>query len=107
MTGSEFVLVYCTCPSDAVAGELGRALVSEKLAACVTVLPGVRSIYRWRDELEEEVEVLLMIKTRKSSFEALRKGILKRHPYELPEIVAVALADGHHAYLDWIAESTR
>ena len=106
MSDDSAVLVYCTCPDEQVGQELARVLVDEGLAACVSVLPGVRSIYRWQDDVEQDMECLLMIKTRESRFAALSARILEKHPYELPEILAVPVSGAHPPYLAWINEST-
>lgn len=82
-------------------------LVAERLAACVNVIPSVRSTYRWQGEVQQDEESLLIIKTTAERFAALKQAVLKSHPYELPEIVAVNLSDGHAPYLDWILNSTK
>ena len=83
-----------------------RRDLEERLAACGNVLPGVRSIYRWEGKLQDEPEVLLVLKTRRSRFAALRDRILALHPYETPEVIALPVEAGSDAYLDWIAGST-
>lgn len=99
-------LVYCTCPNTAIATEIGHALVAQRLAACVNVLPNVISIYAWDNKIEQDEEVLLLIKTTRGAFVALQERIKVIHPYELPEIIAVTIADGLPDYLTWIAEAT-
>ena len=94
----------CACPSTEVAERLARALVGDGLAACVNVLPAVRSIYRWNGAVQAEEEVLMVIKARAASFEALRSALLAGHPYEVPEVIALPIVDGHHRYLDWLAD---
>lgn len=96
-------LVLCTCPDDAVAERIARALVGERLAACVNRLPGVRSVYAWQDEVHDDAEVLLLIKTTRAAFPALRDRVLALHPYELPELLAVDVDGGHLPYLAWVA----
>ena len=86
---------------------LARALVERRLAACVNMLPGVQSVYRWRDAIEEEAEVMLLIKTTARCYAELEQAIKALHPYELPEIIALPLSAGLPAYLDWIAQETR
>jgi len=86
---------------------LARTLVERRLAACVNMLPGVQSVYRWRDAIEEEAEVMLLIKTTARCYAELEQTIKALHPYELPEIVALPLSAGLPAYLDWIAQETR
>lgn len=99
---SDHVVVLMTAPSAEVAGDIARALVGEGLAACVNVVPGVRSIYRWKGELCDDAEVLCVMKTRAERFEALRARAVALHPYEVPEIIALPLAAGHAPYLAWI-----
>lgn len=106
MAAPDLLVVLCTVPSEDVAATLGRTLVEEGLAACVNVLPGVRSFYRWRGELNDDRELLCLIKTRRALFDALRDRVVALHPYEVPEIVAVAAADANASYLRWVAEST-
>lgn len=96
------LVVFCTCPDEASAARIARALVDERLAACVNRLPGVRSTYRWKDAVHEDSEVLLVIKTAEDRFEALRERVVALHPYELPELVAVKVAAGSAPYLRWV-----
>ena len=98
--------LHVTMPDKERATSLGRALVDEGLAACVNVVPGVRSIYQWEGRVQEEDEVLCLIKTRPALFERARDRILALHPYEVPEILAFAVDDGSPAYLDWLRKST-
>lgn len=98
------LLCYCTCPDAASAQKLAEALVGERLAACVNRLPAVTSTYRWEGKVVTDSEELLLIKTTADRFAALRERLLALHPYELPELIAVAVVDGHHAYLDWVRD---
>lgn len=98
-------LVYISCPPEA-AETLAGTLVESRLAACINLLP-VRSVYRWQERLQQDDEVLLLVKTRSDRLPLLRERVLAQHPYSLPEIIAVALDDGHPAYLDWLADETR
>jgi periplasmic divalent cation tolerance protein len=95
------ILVLITAPTE-VAPALARALVEARLAACVNLLPGLRSVYRWQGEVCEAGETLLIAKTASARFAALREAVLRLHPYELPEIVAVKLDDAHPPYLQWL-----
>lgn len=97
------VLAFCTCPDAATAARIADALVGERLAACVSVLPGVRSVYRWQGAVERADEVQLLIKTVAARMPALAARIVALHPYELPEVVAVEAAAGLPAYLEWIS----
>jgi periplasmic divalent cation tolerance protein len=101
---SDHVVVLCTVGRAEDAETIARALVDERLAACVSVVPTVLSIYRWKGAVEREEERLLIIKTRRARFEELRAAIVARHPYEVPEIVALPLEAGHAPYLAWIDE---
>ena len=101
------LLVFSAFPDDASAALAARALVEERLAACVNRLPGLTSTYVWDGAVREDAEVLLLAKTTTDRFDALRARLLALHPYELPEIIAVEAGAGHVAYLDWIADSTR
>jgi periplasmic divalent cation tolerance protein len=96
------LLCYCHCPDAASARAIAEALVGERLAACVNRLPGIRSTYRWHDEVTTDSEDLLLIKTTAGRFDALKARLLQLHPYELPELVAVPVARAHDAYLDWV-----
>ena len=98
------LVCFCTCPDRTVADGLAEALVAERLAACVNVVPGLHSVYRWQGAIERSDETLLLIKTTRAGLPALSARIVALHPYELPEVVAVEVAGGLSAYLDWVAE---
>lgn len=100
------LLCFCSCPDSETAQRIAEVLADEQLAACVNMLPGMRSVYRWRDAIERADEVLLLIKTTRAQFEPLTARIASLHPYELPELVAVEVAAGLPAYLDWVVEQT-
>ena len=93
---------YCSCPDSACAQAIAETLVNERLAACVNRLAGIRSTYRWQGTISTDSEELLLIKTAAARFEALKTRLLQLHPYELPELVAVPVTQGHDAYLDWV-----
>lgn len=95
------IVVLTTCDSKKRADKLARHLVKQRVAACVNVLPKVRSIYRWKEEVEEASEWMLIIKTRRDLFAALRTEIQKLHTYEVPELIALPIVDGSEAYLAW------
>jgi len=99
----DVLLAFCTCPDEAAAARIARALVDERLASCVNRLPGVRSTYRWQGAVHDDAEVLLLIKTTRGRLPALRERLPALHPYELPELIAVEVAGGLPAYLDWVA----
>jgi periplasmic divalent cation tolerance protein len=97
------LLVLSTVASAEDAERIAAALVEGELAACVSLLPSVRSIYRWKGTLEREEEHLLLIKTRGERFDDLRSALVALHPYEVPEVVALPIVDGHAPYLEWLA----
>jgi periplasmic divalent cation tolerance protein len=105
MTGP--VVALSTVASAEDAERIARSLVEKGVAACVNVVPGVVSFYRWKGRLERDAEVLLVIKTRGERFEDLKAALLAEHPYEVPELVALPIAAGHERYLDWLADSVR
>ena len=104
-SSSNYLIVLNTCPDETVAETIAETLVSQRLAACVNIIPRIRSIYAWQGNIEHDDEVLLLIKTHKDQFQALQKSILQLHPYELPEVVAVSLETGLAGYLSWIDQS--
>ncbi len=97
------IVVLSTCESEEKAGKLARSLVEARLAACVNIVPNVRSIYRWKDEVEEAKEFLLVVKTGRALLDEVRATIERIHSYEVPEIIAVPIVDGSATYLDWLA----
>jgi periplasmic divalent cation tolerance protein len=103
---TDAILVLTTLPTADVAAEVAKALVGEKLAACANILPALRSIYRWEGKVQDENEVLVLLKTRRGQYERLKARILALHPYDVPEVLAVPVEQGHGAYLDWIASET-
>jgi periplasmic divalent cation tolerance protein len=103
---SEFLVVLVTMPDVDTAARLGRTVVEEKLAACVNVIPGLRSIYEYGGKLCDDSEVLCLFKTRRALYPALRDRLTGLHPYEVPELIAVPLAEGNEPYLDWLARGT-
>ena len=105
--GEEVLIVFTTWPDAATAHAAGRALVEEKRAACVNLLPGVKSIYQWKGELEQSNEVLMLAKTPAAGYSALAMRIRELHPYEVPEIIAVPVSIGLPEYLQWVVESSR
>ena len=101
---TDAVIVFCTFANDQDALRIAGALVEARLAACVNLLPAIRSIYRWKGEIEHADEVPVLIKTTQQGFPALCDRIKELHPYETPEIIAVPIVDGLPAYLGWIRE---
>ncbi len=102
----EAILVLTQLPDRASANTLARALVEAKIAACVNVGAPVDSLYHWRGQIETATEVPVIIKTRRDRYDAVESAIRARHPYELPEIIAVPITDGLAPYLQWITAET-
>jgi len=103
---TDALVVLVTCPTPEKAAEIARALVEERLAACGNVLPGLRSIYRWEGKVQDEGEALLVLKSVRGRFEALRARVAALHPYQVPEVLGLPVEAGHGPYLDWIAGAT-
>lgn len=101
------MLVFSTFPTDEKAREIVRVLVEERAIACGNILPGVASIYRWKGEVREETEVLALLKVSRNAYGHLQKRLRELHPYEVPEIVAIAVDSGLPEYLDWVRENCR
>ena len=100
-------VVLVTVPDQKTGSDLARALVGEKLAACVNILPGVRSVYSWQGKIEDEAELLLIIKTRAGLVEKLSRRVAELHPYDEPEVISLPVDGGSPGYLDWVARETK
>ncbi|XP_040180917.1 protein CutA isoform X2 [Rana temporaria] len=96
---------YVTCPNDKVAKDIARGLVEKKLAACVNIIPQITSIYEWKGKIEEDSEVLLMIKTRSSKVPSLTEYVRSVHPYEVCEVISVPIDQGNPPYLSWVEDA--
>jgi len=96
------IVVLTNCGSADEAERIARSLVEKRLAACVNVMPAVRSFYRWKGVIEDEQESLLVIKSSRALFDELRAEIEKLHSYEVPEVIAVPIVDGSEGYLEWL-----
>lgn len=103
---SEVLLALTNTPDRATAERIAEALVTEQLAACVNILAGCTSLYRWEGKLERAGEVPLLIKTTRDAYPQLETRLRQLHPYELPEIIALPLSAGLPEYLDWVAQET-
>lgn len=99
----DYYLVLCTCPDRPSADDLAESLVRQRLAACVNILPGVESVYRWEGKIERGAELLLLIKTEKQAYGLLQDHIQRHHPYQVPEIIALPIAAGASDYLQWVS----
>lgn len=96
------IVVLCTCNSADEATRIARELVERRLAACVQVTSGIRSLYHWQGKVEEDAEHLLLIKTRRDLYEGLETELKRIHTYEVPEIVALPMVEGSVDYLAWM-----
>jgi periplasmic divalent cation tolerance protein len=96
------IVVLTTCDSAEEAERLARHLVEHRVAACVNIVAGARSVYRWKDKIEDAAEFLLVIKSRRDAFPRLRAAIAQLHSYEIPEVIALPVVDGSEAYLNWL-----
>ncbi|MEW5903019.1 MAG: divalent-cation tolerance protein CutA [Pseudomonadota bacterium] len=104
---SEVLLVLTNLPDRAAAEHIAEALVTNRAAACVNILHGCTSVYRWQGGLERAEEVPLLIKTTRAAYAGLEQKLRELHPYEVPEIVALPVTAGWPAYLDWVATETK
>ena len=102
---SRCVVVLVTCPNARTGRRVAGALMKRRLAACINLLPGALSLFRWKGKVDRATEILLIIKTSAARFEALRREVIRLHPYDVPEIVALPIIAGHQPYLRWIASS--
>ena len=107
MTANEAIVVLVTAGSTEEAERIARALVEERLAACVNLVPGIRSIYRWKGKIADDGEILLVAKTRRDSFAALERRVRELHSYDVPEVLALAVTEGSTDYLRWLAEAVK
>ncbi|XP_045619244.1 protein CutA homolog isoform X2 [Procambarus clarkii] len=96
-------MAFVTAPSQEVAKKIASGLVKNKLAACVNIIPNVVSVYEWKEEINEDSEVLMMIKTRTSRLEELTKFVRENHPYDVCEVISSQIDQGNQPYLDWIS----
>ena len=104
---TQALLVIANCPDEACANRIALAVVEAGLAACVNLLPRVQSVYRWQGNIESASELPLLIKTTAGRYTELETAIRELHPYDVPEIIALPIAQGLPAYLDWLAAETR
>ena len=102
---SEVVVVLVTCPTSPVARRLANHLITHRLAACVNIVGGVESIFRWKGKTQRCREILLVIKTTRARFASLQRTILSLHPYDVPEVIALTVVAGHRPYLQWVRSS--
>jgi periplasmic divalent cation tolerance protein len=102
MQAREARVVLVTTPDETVARTLARALVEERLAACGNIVPAITSIFSWQGAVQQEAEALLVLKTSAERVEALRARVVELHPYDVPEVLSLAVDAGNQPYLDWL-----
>jgi periplasmic divalent cation tolerance protein len=103
---TDYLLILCTCPNKESATLVANKLVENRLAACVNILPGLTSVYFWKNQVESDEEHLLLIKSTAALYQEVERTIVEHHPYELPESIAVPIVDGLSDYLAWIDTNT-
>ena len=101
------IVILCTVPDRGSGEKIAQALVEERLAACVNLVPGVVSTYRWEGAVKQEDELLLLIKTNGTRFEAVRERVMALHPYDIPEIIAIPITMGSADYLKWLSDNLK
>jgi periplasmic divalent cation tolerance protein len=106
MSGTGAIVVYVTAPQEDEAAAIAKALVGEGLAACVNIVRGIRSLYRWQGKIEDDTEVLMIIKTQASLFERLSSRVRELHSYSVPEVIALPIVSGSDDYLAWVRDVT-
>jgi len=104
---TDSIVVLITAPNEEVAATIAHDVLNSRLAACVNIIRGVRSIYLWQGKVEDEGEVLMVVKTRKELFRDLEERVKGLHPYTVPEIIALPIVAGSEGYLGWLSEETR
>ncbi len=102
----EALVVYITAPNEEEAAKIAKILVEERLAGCVNIVKDIRSIYSWQGKLEDEKEVLMIVKTRLKLFSALTSKVKELHSYTVPEVIAMPIVDGSEEYIKWLKEAT-
>ncbi|XP_043859391.1 protein CutA-like, partial [Dromiciops gliroides] len=110
-TGSDYIsgsvsVVFVTCPNDKIAKTIARSMVEKRLAACVNLVPQITSVYEWKGKIEEDNEVMMMIKTQTALAPSLTEFIRSVHPYEVVEVIALPVQQGNLPYLNWVKDST-
>jgi periplasmic divalent cation tolerance protein len=103
---NNIVVIFVTAPDGQFAAALAGKLVEERLVACVNIVPGLRSLFRWKGEVQDSEEVLMLLKARKEDVEAVAERIRGLHPYEVPEVIAAEIVGGLDAYIDWVRTET-
>ena len=104
---TEYRVVLITCGGEEEAGRIATAVVEERLAACVNIVPGISSVYRWKGEICRDTEVLLVVKTRESALRKLEERVKELHSYDVAEVIALPILAGSKEYLDWVKDACR
>jgi len=107
LSENKFIMIITTVNSDSAAKKIAQALIEEKLAACVNIIPSVTSIFRWEGKVSTESELILIAKSKKKLFDEIKDKILSLHPYKLPEIITVPIVDGSKEYLKWVEDELK
>jgi periplasmic divalent cation tolerance protein len=102
----EVIVVYITAPNEEEASKIAKTIVGERLAGCVNIVKGIRSIYSWQGKIEDDSEVLMIVKTQRHLFESLKMRVKELHSYTVPEIIALPIIEGSEDYLGWLKEVT-
>ncbi|WP_333656562.1 divalent-cation tolerance protein CutA [Dissulfurispira sp.] len=102
----EAIVVYITAPNEDEAARIAKAIVEERLAGCANIVKGIRSIYSWQGKIEDDAEVLMIVKTQRHLFEPLKRRVKELHSYTVPEIIALPIIEGSEDYLNWLKEVT-
>ncbi|GAB5045661.1 divalent-cation tolerance protein CutA [Thermodesulfovibrio sp. TK110] len=103
----DYMVVLITAPNEEEAVKIAKTLVEEKLAGCINIIKDIRSIYSWQGKIEDEPEVLMIVKTRSELFEELEKRVKSLHSYSVPEIIGLKIKKGSESYLSWLSEVTK
>ncbi len=103
----DYMVVLITAPNEDEAVKISKTLIEEKLAGCVNIIRNIRSVYFWQDKIEDEPEVLMIVKTKSELFEELEKRVKSLHSYTVPEIIGIKIKKGSESYLNWLNEVTK
>ncbi len=101
------IVVYITAPAEDEAARIARCLVEEGIAGCINIVNGIRSIYKWQGKIEDDQEVLMIVKTQRHLFDSLKNRVKELHSYTVPEIIALPIIEGSDDYLNWLKEATK
>ncbi len=100
------MVVFITASTEEEAAGIARAVVEARLAGCVNIVKGIRSVYRWKGKVEDDSEVLMIVKTQRALFEQLTNKVMEHHSYSVPEIIGLPIVEGLENYLQWLREET-